>query len=256
MLKREIKKQLRRLPEESGLGTRTYEKRKEQAVAELLGEEAPEFTGGGMGAFFFSQFRFIRKRIWLIQAAFIVFLLAAAGGDTGKNAEQSYVLLAVAAPVLLLLSVEEVSRIYHGSMLEIEYTTRYSLQKAVILRLLLLGTADLFFMLAFMLLFQRHMELSALRLVLYGFTPFFTMCFGCLLFMRKYSGGSLQIASLVWAAVHVLLAQAGSWAVFSIYEEGKLYLWMLLLLAVTAASAAELHKLSRRLTAFEQITVI
>ena len=78
----------------------------------------------------------------------LFWLLVSAGmyrlQSDGMQEYRLYSLIAMVTPVLFVFQIEQFAKIYQQSMLEIELTTRFSLKKLLLARLLIFGTVDLF----------------------------------------------------------------------------------------------------------------
>lgn len=152
--------------------------------------------------------------------------------------------------------MEEVSRVYQRSMLEIEYATKYSLQKVVLLRLTILGSADVIFLTAAFFIFGQYRELSLIRMIIYGFTPFLFMCLGCLKLMKNYSGDKLKSFSIVLAVIIGAVLQLGRFQPLNIYTYEKMHLWVFLMIGAAVILLTEIRRLNRWLQCFEQMEAL
>lgn len=229
-----------------------YKEEKERVIGELMKIKLPEISRAGRGEFILSQFGLIRRTTWILHGVWLCVLLHFIQGEYyNKSVEALYSLLTIVVPVLVVLSVEEISCIYQKSMLEIEYATKYSLQKVVLLRLVFLGGMDAGLLMVVLLLGQ-HTELSMLRMMIYGYTAFFIMCAGCLELMKYYSGDRLKAYCLALAVLLAVLSQLGMLEPLNIYSYERILFWLLLFIATAAAVVIELRSLGKRLLCFEQ----
>lgn len=140
-------------------------------------------------AFVWTQAGFIRKRMWALQFAILagVLVLVAAGGGYRAYALPQYALCAAAAPLLLVANVQDMARVYHRGMLELELATRYSLPRVTAARLLVFGACDAV-LLGILAAVGAVVSRSALEVVLlYCLTPFCcvsALCMGLLRWLR------------------------------------------------------------------------
>lgn len=86
------------------------------------------------------QAGFIRKRMWAAQFAVLACLLTLA--TLYQAAPRQCALWAAAAPLLLVANIQDLARVYHQGMLELELATRHSLPKITAARLLVFGLCD------------------------------------------------------------------------------------------------------------------
>lgn len=138
-------------------------------------------------AFVWTQAGFIRKRMWALQFAILAGVLVAAGGGYRAYALPQYALCAAAAPLLLVANVQDLARVYHQGMLELELATRYSLPRVTAARLLVFGLCDavLLGILAAVGAVVSRADLGVV--LLYCLTPFCcvsALCMGLLRWLR------------------------------------------------------------------------
>lgn len=151
------------------------------------------------------QASFIRKRMWAAQFAVLacaVGLLRLADGADPRV----YALCAAAAPLLLVANVQDLARVYHQGMLELELATRYSLPKVTAARLLVFGLCDaaLLALLAAAGAFATRAGLWVA--LLYCLTPFCCVSALCLALLGRLRPAAFARAALGVAAAAVLLA--------------------------------------------------
>ncbi len=128
-------------------------------------------------------------------------------------------------PLLVLLTVEEVTRIYQRSMLEIEYATKYSLRSAVMVRMLVLSAAHSFLLLACMIFLHVRVESDMGQLLVYGFTPMVIMTAVMVKLMQRCQGELLRgmtVGAYLSVAVFLML---GSRQYFDWYQPAYFRAW-------------------------------
>ena len=194
-------------------------------------------------AFVWTQAGFIRKRMWALQFALLAGLLVlvtAAGLPLRR-----YALCAAAAPLLLVANVQDLARVYHQGMVELELVTRYSLPKVTAARLLIFGACDgvLLAVLALVGSAVHRADLGAV--LLYCLTPFTVVSALCLALLRRLKPaafGRVALAVVGISALAVLLPadRLQGW----LYSRDVRLLWA----AALAVSALALVWQSRRLT--------
>lgn len=198
-------------------------------------------------AFVRTQAGFIRKRMWALQFAVLagVLLLVWANGGTGAYALRQYALCAAAAPLLLIANVQDLARVYHQGMLELELATRYSLPRVTAARLLVFGVCDAV-LLGILAAVGAVMSRADLGVVLlYCLTPFCcvsALCMGLLRHLRPAVFGRAAFA-VTAAVLFVLVVPLGRMQ-DRLYAPQAQPVWA----AVLVLSAAALVWQTRRLT--------
>ena len=149
------------------------------------------------------------------------------------------------APLLLVANVQDLARVYHSGMLELELATRYSLPRVTAARLLVFGLCDgvLLGVLAAVGAVISRTDLWVV--LLYCLTPFCCVSAVCMVLLRHlrpavFSKAALAVAA---AALGVLVLPFG-WLQSHLYGLDARPFWA----AVLAVSLAVLVQQSRRLT--------
>ena len=172
-------------------------------TAALLGTLPPPRPAGWR--FLAVQAGFIRKGMWAAQFAVLACVLALALLD--RPTARQYALWAAAAPLLLVANVQDLARVYHQGMLELELATRYSLPKVTAARLLIFGLCDAA-LLALLAATGAAATRTALGVVLlYCLTPFCAVSALCLALLGRLRPAAFARTALgtVAAALGVLL---------------------------------------------------
>ena len=194
-------------------------------------------------AFVWTQAGFIRKRMWVLQFALLAGLLVLVTA-TGLPLRR-YALCAAAAPLLLVANVQDLARVYHQGMVELELVTRYSLPKVTAARLLIFGACDGVLLAALALVGSAVHRADLGAVLLYCLTPFTVVSALCLALLRRLKPaafGRVALAVVGISALAVLLPadRLQGW----LYSRDVRPLWA----AALAVSALALVWQSRRLT--------
>lgn len=128
--------------------------------------------------FFFIQFGFIRKKVWLIQ--FVIILICGFKLISFLNEIEAIAMLSAVAPLIVLAGIFELSRSYVHKMVEIELSTRYSFKQLMLTRIAILGLVDIFCITIILLMSGIYLSLKMYTIILYICVPFLITCFGCL----------------------------------------------------------------------------
>lgn len=249
MKERDVVKRLKKAAQEK---VSCDEQEKNKMIAAVLEKQVLVRRTGGFGAFLASQFRFINKTVVLGQIMWLLlFSYAVWDGAAFWFSDEVLCILSMAPPILLLLTVDEVARVYNRSMLEIEYATKYSLKKVVMGRLLILSIVNGVLLAAGIMYAGKRIGLSLLYTLSYSLTPFVCMTFILLLVMKKYRGERLIYAGISVYAIFLCIVWLGRMGVLSIYNRSFLWIWITLLIGSAAGVGYQVRKLWKMLGNFE-----
>lgn len=248
---RELRKKLHQIAREDIPFDR---EKKEAVIAAVLTGEAAMRKTCSFWEFLLAQLRFLNRMVFLGQALWLGLFLWAVWMGEGVFWENGILcILSMAPPLLLLLSVDEMARVYNRSMLEIECTTKYSLKEVVLSRLLISGTTNGAILLAGILLAGSHSGVALLETLVYSLTPLVLMICLLLLLMKRWKGEQLKYVSVCCYVFLVLMILVGRSRPWNIYRENFLGIWLLLLLGGIVGCIRQLHSLLRCLDSFEQL---
>lgn len=133
--------------------------------------------------FLFEQFKFIKKRWWILQSAALILLWnLLACSDGGERAERASGALAVIFAVMI---IPEIWKNRRFSAVEIEKTAFYSLRQICSARLLLFAAADLTMLTIFFAVSFYTLPISTYDLIIDFLVPFNVSC--CICFRLLYS---------------------------------------------------------------------
>lgn len=159
---------------------------------------------------------------------FVLFLLV--GMSKQVTRLEFEVLLSIFPPLLVVLTADNISRIYNRSMLEIECTTKYSVTQIVMLRMSVLTFSNYFLVLAGILILQSGLKGHLMELLLYGFTPMILSEAILIQLMKHLKGEELKTAGFVVYAVIVSASVIVKLGIWDAYQMENLWVWQLILL--------------------------
>lgn len=159
--------------------------------------------------------------------------------------------LSMAPPILLLVTVEEISHVYNRSMLEIEYATKYSLRKVVMGRMLLLNGCNGIVLVIRIGYAGHRIDLSLLHALTYSMTPFVMMMFLLLMLMKKWKGRQLLYAGISAYVTLAAVILLGRMEMLNIYNPDYLKLWITVLAGCILGAGYQIGKLWKMLGHFE-----
>lgn len=226
-------------------------------VIEFIHENSlsiPKFRASNK-QFILSQIGFIRKRIWIFQIIILVLLCL---GFYNIRAQDSlnfrtFSLISILAPLLLIVNVDEISRVYNKSMLEIEFSTKNSLKKVLVTKMLILGITDCIALIIMMIFAGNLMNISILRVIMYTLVPFNLVCIGCMKLMKYFKGNELNYACVTYSALLITILLLGRLNDLGIYAQDFILSWIIMFAISTVIFALEMKTMWNRLGLFDEV---
>lgn len=191
--------------------------------------------------FLFSQFGFIRKRVWISQ--FFIILACAMALHYLPEESKTIAIISAAAPLIVLTNVFELSRSYAHGMVEIELSTKYSFKQLMISRLFVLGMVDILCLTILLGFSDAQLSNQTYATILYAFVPFLITCFCCLLILNRIKRKECNyycaaVGLFITLAIGIITVQYPQ-----IYELTAIWAWTILFVAALSGIAFEIHKM-------------
>lgn len=176
--------------------------------------------------FLFEQFKFIKKRWWILQGGILVLLwILLVDSDGGANTERTLGTMSVMFSVMI---IPEIWKNRSFSAVEIEKTAFYSLRQICAARILLFAVVDLLMTTFFFGVSVYTLQISAYRLIIDFLVPFNVSC--CICFRLLYSKWN----DMEYIAVFLCIACILIWTLIvstdSIYQRISMPIWGSLLI--------------------------
>ncbi|MDE7273569.1 MAG: hypothetical protein K2N95_11000 [Lachnospiraceae bacterium] len=162
-------------------------------------------------------------------------------------------LISLLPPLLALITVEEITKVYQRSMLEIEYATKYSLQNVVLVRMMVLSEFHCILLAVMLVSIRAKLDSGIGTLFVYGFTPMILMTGILMKLMQHCHGERLRSAGI---GVYVLMAMftiAGNTKYFCWFHSDYFMVWCILCAVSILFAGWQFDCLRRKLVCFEQI---
>lgn len=230
------------------------EEKKNAVIAELVQKEMPIRKKSTFGEFVLAQIGFVNKMVWFWQGVWILlFAYAVWRGKLFHVSNESLCLLSMAPPLLLLLTVEEVAKIYNRSMLEIEAATKFSLKKVVLTRMLTVSVVNGVLLLGGMVYAGTRMELEWAKVLVYCLTPLVLMTALLLKMMTRWNGEQLRYGAVVLYLCLAFVILIGRMERVNFYRQELFGMWLLLLIGGGLAAVYQGHRLGKYLEHCEPI---
>ena len=175
--------------------------------------------------FLFEQFKFIKKRWWVLQGGILLLLwLLLADSDGGANTERAVGALAVMFSVMI---IPEIWKNRRFSAVEIEKTAFYTLRQICAARILLFAAADLAMITIFFGISVHTLQISVYRIIIDFLIPFNVSC--CICFRLLYSKWSDMEYTAVFLSMVCILIWALIVSDDSVYQRISMPAWIGLL---------------------------
>ncbi len=200
--------------------------------------------------FFLSQFRYIRKRVWVLSA-----LIAAMGWAVALSSPLANLwhaeagrlwILSALLPFLALLTATELSRSMGCRMAELELSCRFSLPQVVMARAAILGGGNFLILALLLTLISQSSSYGLLQAATYLLVPYLMTC-GVSLWIVNRVRGRESVYGCAGAACLVSMTNvvAGS-ALQFLYSNAFLGYWLLLFAASSLFIGIQLRDLHKR----------
>lgn len=228
--------------------------KRDSQIRAIMQKQTPDSLGGSRWDFIRFQIGFMEKYCLIPQCIwFILFYVCMKEESIRYLCGRAEVMLSVLPPVLVMLTIEEVSRFYHKSMLEIEYTTKYSLTHIIMTRMLFFSILNAIIILGGILLVRTDLEAELLQIIVYGFTPMILASAALLYGMQFVSGDYLRVLGAAVYIFVVLFCFFGGVNSNNIYHENFFYLWECAFGIGSVFCIYEFVKLAGKLNKYEQV---
>ena len=176
--------------------------------------------------FLFEQFKFIKKRWWVLQGGILLLLwLLLADLDGGENTERVLGAMSVMFSVMI---IPEIWKNRRFSAVEIEKTAFYSLRQICSARILLFAAVDLAMITVFFGVSVYTLQISAYRIIIDFLVPFNVSC--CICFRLLYSKwNDMEYIAVFLSTVCILI-----WSLIvssdAVYQRVSMPIWIGLLI--------------------------
>lgn len=196
--------------------------------------------------FFISQIKYIRKRVFFIQAIVMLICLITLLSIDSTNINIKYIsMLPSAIPFFVLIIATEISQSISYNMTELEMTTRYNLGQIIIVRTTVLGSVNFVFLIFLLIILKFKLEISILSLSLHIFIPFLLTCFGSLYVMNYIRNKNVNFycagISIFISLTNILLYNTNE----NIYNYLSLRFWLILFVALIVGVIIQAKKFIR-----------
>lgn len=200
------------------------------------------------------QIKYISPYTWIVQAAILLivscFLLLS---TNGINERQTIItILSVAAPIIALVGIPELAKSFSYNMWELESTSKFNLQKLVVIRLMIIGLIDLSTITIIVMATCTFYEISFVNVMLYILVPFSLSNSIYLFLLRKFQGKTVVFSCLI---VGLIIAIAlGFLSMFNMwYALTSTFIWIILFTFSVSTLAHEIIRLLKSIQRREEL---
>ncbi|MGL4336432.1 MAG: hypothetical protein ACRCST_06005 [Turicibacter sp.] len=200
-----------------------------------------EDSGLTFWEFYFQQFGFIRKKVWLIQ--FIILLFCGLKLYYDPASVQAISWISSIAPLIFLAGMAELSRTYTYGTMEIELSTPYTLKQLMMSRISILGLIDILSITSLCLIIGANTSLQFYTVFVYICVPFMVTCFGCLWLLNRFKNKECNyycFALGIFIMVGVSMATA---FLPKLYLASSLWIWNVMLIIAIIGVYRQSYKL-------------
>lgn len=161
-----------------------------------------------------------------------------------KNEKQVLMLLSIASPLLVIAGLQVLVRSFSFTMMEIELSTKHSLEKLMLARMSLLSLADVFCLVLLTVFFGWQLQQGFGLIFLYLLVPFQLTCLGCLSILSRTRSKDSGIYCLAFIGALVLTQVVLSlFPSLQFYEETAMSGWLVIWLLSMLGLVLEVRKL-------------
>lgn len=210
------------------------------------------------GQFLLCQIGLMKKRTVLVQLLVMaVFCTTVVNGYCADFYDrQLLAMVSAVTPLFLVFQIEEIAKVYTGSMLELEMAAKFSLKKLVVARMMILGFVDMMlilFVAGFMgMRFKAHLY----ALLLYALVPF-QVCLVIIFAMLvwKHREYFIQKAPAVILFVSLCFGKLSSGR-FNIYGDNNLVFWGIAYIVALVITVGLINKMKQQAEQMEGLLAV
>lgn len=181
------------------------------------------------------QVQYISPSIWLMQSAFLLIIIGLLLNASGSKDlfSSAVTILSASAPLIALAAIPELIKSFNYHTWEAEMACKFTLHKLTAIRLLIMGSIDLFVITCLVIFTSAYYELSFIHLILYVLVPFNVSSSIYLFIISKFRGKKVAYCCL-GAGIFIVLG-VGILSTFSrIYTFTSTSVWIVLFFLSTS----------------------
>ncbi|MGL5693166.1 MAG: hypothetical protein ACRCXA_03755 [Peptostreptococcaceae bacterium] len=200
-----------------------------------------QYSGLTFWEFYFQQFGFIRKKVWAMQ--FAILLFCGLRLHYYPESIQAISLISTISPLLFLSGITEISRTYTYGTIEIELSTKYTLSQVMMSRISILGLMDILSITILCIIVGVSTSLNTYAIFLYICVPFMITCFGCLWLLNRLKNKECNYYCFA-LGIFIMVGVAVSTAFFKkLYIASSIWIWIVMLVIAMIGVSLQICKL-------------
>lgn len=248
----------KKLKEYEVLSQSIWPEEKESRIEKILLTEPALYTRGSLWDFILEQAGYLERYclIWQLLWMVLFLFLVQLGGMQLKQKESGegvLVLFSLLPSLLVLLTVEEITKVYQKTMLEIECTTKYSLQNVVMIRMAVLCIFNFLILTAGVFWGNVFADYNVSMLLVYSFTPML-LIMGIMLKLMQYCQGEILQNGVIGSyAFMAALAVFNYVKRLGWYQQENFRIWCMVCIAGAVFALRQFVLLNRKLASYEHI---
>ena len=202
----------------------------------------PQHSGLTFWEFYFQQFGFIRKKVWIIQ--FAILLFCGLGLYYYQGSIQVISLISSISPLIFLSGIIELSRTCNTyGTIEIELSTQYTLSQVMMSRVSILGLMNILSITILCVFVGTNTPLHPYAIFLYICVPFMVTCFGCLWLLNRFKNKECNYYCFTLGIFIMIAVSMSTEFLAKIYIISSLWIWTIMLIISIIGSGIQIFKL-------------
>ena len=203
--------------------------------------------------FYFQQFGFIRKKIWIIQ--FAILLFCGLKLYYYSDSIQGVTLIASITPLIFLSGITELSRTYTYRTVELELSTQYTLKQVMMSRISILGIIDILSITLLGIMAKTSTLVNPYTIFLYICVPFMITCFGCLWILNRFKNKECNYYCFAFGVFTMIAVSMSTAFAPKLYIASSLWIWSIMLVIALIGVAIQIYKLANSYREYDYINL-
>ncbi|MGL5642605.1 MAG: hypothetical protein ACRDDM_10065 [Paraclostridium sp.] len=200
-----------------------------------------QYKGLTFWEFYFQQFGFIRKKVWVIQ--FLILLFCGLRLYSHQASMQTINLISSISPLIFISGVREISRNYTYGTVELELSTQYTLNQVMISRISILGLMNILSITILVAFVGAKTSLHTYAVFLYICVPFMVTCFGCLWILNRFKNKDNNYYCFAFGVSIMGIVSISTSYLPELYLSYSLWVWSVMLVIAMIGVAIQLYNL-------------
>ncbi|XCP84713.1 hypothetical protein ABXS75_16935 [Roseburia hominis] len=176
--------------------------------------------------FFLEQLHFIKKGVWFKQ--FLVVLLFGLYLFHNSNMTNTIGTLSALLPLCFLAGTRELSRAFVNRTVEMELSTKFTLQQVLLSKITLLGLSDVLVLTLTSITTSLYLSANLLHTFMYFGVPLLLTSFGCLCILNHTCSKDCNYYCWAWGAAMIFITFCLPLRFPALYEAALIWCWCLL----------------------------